>query len=84
MADQKEKCEAFRDLHHTGVAFIVPNPWDIGSAKLLQGLGFKALATTSVGLASRTMLRIYSVEAVITSRRRAVWPSGLRVVKKKE
>lgn len=51
MISQQEKCNAFRDLHHTGDAFIVPNPWDLGSAKLLQGLGFKALATTSVGLA---------------------------------
>jgi len=51
MVTQQEKCKAFKDLHHTGEAFIVPNPWDLGSAKLLQGLGFKALATTSVGLA---------------------------------
>jgi len=51
MATQQEKCKAFKDLHHTGEAFIVPNPWDPGSAKVLEGLGFKALATTSIGLA---------------------------------
>jgi 2-methylisocitrate lyase-like PEP mutase family enzyme len=51
MNNQKDKCEAFKSLHHTGEAFIIPNPWDIGSAKILQGLGFKALATTSVGMA---------------------------------
>src|SRR5690606_19399338 len=51
MPTQQEKCEAFRGLHHTGKAFVIPNPWDLGSAKLLQGLGFQALATTSVGLA---------------------------------
>jgi 2-methylisocitrate lyase-like PEP mutase family enzyme len=51
MHRQKDRCEIFRCLHHTGSAFIVPNPWDIGSAKILQGLGFKALATTSAGMA---------------------------------
>lgn len=41
---------AFKDLHEAG-CFVIPNPWDIGSAKYLQGLGFKALATTSSGAA---------------------------------
>jgi 2-methylisocitrate lyase-like PEP mutase family enzyme len=47
---QKEKGEAFRDLHE-GEPFVIPNPWDAGSAKVLAGLGFKALTTTSGGLA---------------------------------
>lgn len=41
----------FRDLHATGM-FVMPNPWDIGSARLLQQLGFPALATTSSGHAA--------------------------------
>jgi 2-methylisocitrate lyase-like PEP mutase family enzyme len=41
---------AFRDLHASG-CFVIPNPWDIGSANYLQHLGFKALATTSAGFA---------------------------------
>ncbi|HJU27372.1 MAG TPA: isocitrate lyase/phosphoenolpyruvate mutase family protein [Rhodanobacteraceae bacterium] len=41
---------AFRKLHETG-CFLIPNPWDAGSARLLRGLGFKALATTSSGFA---------------------------------
>jgi 2-methylisocitrate lyase-like PEP mutase family enzyme len=45
-----EKCQAFRKLHEGG-CFAIPNPWDIGSARYLQGLGFKALATTSSGFA---------------------------------
>jgi 2-methylisocitrate lyase-like PEP mutase family enzyme len=45
-----DKRRAFLDLHASGF-FIIPNPWDVGSAKLLAGLGFKALATTSAGLA---------------------------------
>ena len=41
---------AFRSLHESG-CFVLPNPWDEGSAKCLQHLGFKALATTSAGVA---------------------------------
>jgi 2-methylisocitrate lyase-like PEP mutase family enzyme len=47
---QQEKGERFRALHE-GDPFLIPNPWDAGSAKVLQGLGFKALATTSGGFA---------------------------------
>lgn len=43
-----EKRTAFRDLHRSG-CFVIPNPWDIGSARALSNLGFKALATTSSG-----------------------------------
>jgi 2-methylisocitrate lyase-like PEP mutase family enzyme len=45
------RCEAFRELHRSG-CFVVPNPWDRGSARLLAGLGFQALATTSSGFAA--------------------------------
>ena len=47
---QHEKAEAFRALHE-GEPFVIPNPWDAGSAKVLAGLGFKALAGTSSGFA---------------------------------
>jgi 2-methylisocitrate lyase-like PEP mutase family enzyme len=49
-ATQGEKGAAFRALHE-GEAFIIPNPWDAGSAKALAALGFKALASTSSGFA---------------------------------
>jgi len=49
-ATQKQKGEAFRALHD-GDPFVIPNPWDAGSAKVLEGLGFGALATTSGGFA---------------------------------
>jgi 2-methylisocitrate lyase-like PEP mutase family enzyme len=42
---------AFRAMHHGDKAFVIPNAWDVRSDKLLEGLGFKALATTSSGLA---------------------------------
>src|SRR6266446_1122599 len=45
-----EKRAAFRSLHQSG-CFAIPNPWDIGSARYLQHLGFKAIATTSAGFA---------------------------------
>jgi 2-methylisocitrate lyase-like PEP mutase family enzyme len=48
----QEKGEALRALHE-GDPFLIPNPWDAGTAKLLAGLGFKALATTSAGLCFR-------------------------------
>jgi 2-methylisocitrate lyase-like PEP mutase family enzyme len=44
------KRQAFRLLHQSG-CFVIPNPWDIGSARMLQSMGFKALATTSSGFA---------------------------------
>ncbi len=48
---QAEKARRFRELHQRERAFIIPNPWDAGTAKLLQQLGFEALATTSAGFA---------------------------------
>jgi 2-methylisocitrate lyase-like PEP mutase family enzyme len=47
---QAEKGKAFRALHEHGT-FIIPNPWDVGSARILTALGFAALATTSAGFA---------------------------------
>jgi 2-methylisocitrate lyase-like PEP mutase family enzyme len=52
MTTQSEKAAAFRALHERPGAFIIPNPWDAGTAKLLASLGFEALATTSLGLAN--------------------------------
>jgi len=49
-SDVAARRRAFRQLHVSG-CFVIPNPWDIGSARYLQGLGFKALATTSSGVA---------------------------------
>ena len=50
MRTQMEKAELFRALHARPGAFIIPNPWDAGTAKLLAAIGFEALATTSLGL----------------------------------
>jgi 2-methylisocitrate lyase-like PEP mutase family enzyme len=50
MARQEKKALEFQRLH-AGEAFVIPNPWDAGSARVLEALGFKALATTSSGFA---------------------------------
>ncbi|MFL6333366.1 MAG: oxaloacetate decarboxylase [Pyrinomonadaceae bacterium] len=52
MVTQREKAERFRALHEREAAFVIPNPWDVGSARLLAGFGFEALATTSAGFAN--------------------------------
>ncbi len=52
MPTQLEKAQTFRELHKRPGAFVIPNPWDAGTAKLLTSLGFDALATTSLGLAN--------------------------------
>jgi 2-methylisocitrate lyase-like PEP mutase family enzyme len=50
MSSQDERVAAFHRLHDSG-CFVMPNPWDAGSARVLEQFGFKALATTSAGLA---------------------------------
>lgn len=52
MRTSTEKAAAFRALHERPGAFVIPNPWDAGTARLLASLGFEALATTSLGLAN--------------------------------
>ena len=54
---QDEKYQAFRALHERPGAFVIPNPWNAGTARILTSLGFEALATTSAGLAFSVGLR---------------------------
>ena len=61
MPTQAEKGHAFRALHEGDQAFIIPNPWDAGTARLLAHLGFAALATTSAGYAFSVGRRDYAV-----------------------
>lgn len=51
MPSQAQKGKCFRELHQRDRAFIIPNPWDVGTARLLAHFGFDALATTSMGYA---------------------------------
>jgi 2-methylisocitrate lyase-like PEP mutase family enzyme len=52
MATQAERAEHFLALHQSAAPLLMPNPWDLGSAKVLAALGFEALATTSGGYAA--------------------------------
>lgn len=52
MNQQADKAAAFRELHARARPFLIPNPWDRGSALILESMGFEALATTSLGLAN--------------------------------
>jgi hypothetical protein len=52
MASQADKGRALRALHDQTQTFIIPNPWDAGSARILEAMGFAALATTSAGFAN--------------------------------
>ena len=61
MRTQSQKADAFRALHKREGAFVIPNPWDIGTARLLARLGFEALATTSAGYAFSVGKRDYSI-----------------------
>src|ERR1700739_2974336 len=49
MKSQVEKGREFFELHQRDAAFVIPNPWDVGTARLLAQIGFEALATTSGG-----------------------------------
>src|SRR5581483_9139694 len=51
MASQQEKAGRFMELHRGPGAFVIPNPWDIASARILAGMGFQALATSSAASA---------------------------------
>ncbi|WP_047292815.1 isocitrate lyase/PEP mutase family protein [Pseudomonas fluorescens] len=51
LQEQARKAQAFKALHEGAGIFVIPNPWDAGSAKMLASLGYKALATTSAGYA---------------------------------
>jgi 2-methylisocitrate lyase-like PEP mutase family enzyme len=65
MRSQLEKAKSFRALHERPGAFIIPNPWDAGTAKLLATMGFEALATTSLGLANMLGQGGVSLQAII-------------------
>jgi len=57
MNERQQKLDRFSSLHQSTGAFLMPNAWDAGSARILEGLGFQALATTSAGLAISMGLR---------------------------
>ena len=79
-ATQQERAAAFRSLH-SGEPFVIPNPWDAGSARVMEELGFQALATTSSGFAFTLGRRDGQVtlDEVVTHVRALCGASGLPV-----
>jgi len=79
MHSQFEKAKLFRALHERPGAFIIPNPWDAGTAKLLAATGFEALATTSLGLANMLGRGTVSIEMILQNCREIVAATELPV-----
>ena len=65
MSQQAGKAAVFRELHARARPFLIPNPWDRGSALILESMGFEALATTSLGVANVLGVRDVTLKQVI-------------------
>jgi len=76
MKTQKQKAVEFQALHARDKAFIIPNPWDVGTARLLEHLRFEALATTSAGYAFSVGLQDGAVDRVSMMRHVAAMAAG--------
>lgn len=79
MTSQLDKATAFRALHERPGAFIIPNPWDAGTAKLLAAMGFEALATTSLGVANMLGSCGVSLDVILANARAIVDATDLPV-----
>ncbi|MDA9548316.1 MULTISPECIES: oxaloacetate decarboxylase [unclassified Bradyrhizobium] len=79
MTSQLDKARAFRALHERPSAFIIPNPWDAGTAKLLAAMGFEALATTSLGVANMFGSSGVSLDFILANARAIVEATDLPV-----
>ena len=80
---QTDKAKKFRALHEAPGAFVIPNPWDAGSARMLAGLGFEALATSSgakAGVLGKRDGKVTREEALANAQddRRGLRPAGVR------
>jgi 2-methylisocitrate lyase-like PEP mutase family enzyme len=65
VSDQLSKALAFKALHERNEPFLIPNPWDRGTTLMLEGLGFEALATTSLGLANMLGKKAASAQEIL-------------------
>jgi 2-methylisocitrate lyase-like PEP mutase family enzyme len=79
MRTQAEKTAAFRALHQRPGCFLIPNPWDAGTARILVGLGYETLATTSLGVANNLGHVGVTREEVIANAREIVNATDLPV-----
>jgi 2-methylisocitrate lyase-like PEP mutase family enzyme len=65
MSAQADKAAVFQELHERAQPFLIPNPWDRGSALILESMGFEALATTSLGVANVLGVREVTLQQVL-------------------
>ena len=79
MNPQARKAEAFRELHARPRPFPIPNPWDRGSALILESMGFEALATTSLGVANVLGVRDVTLQQVLDNCREICEATSLPV-----
>jgi len=79
MNPQAVKAAVFRELHARARPFLIPNPWDRGSAMILESMGFEALATTSLGLANVLGAREVTLQQVIDNCREICEATSLPV-----
>jgi 2-methylisocitrate lyase-like PEP mutase family enzyme len=79
MRTQAEKTASFRALHERPGCFLIPNPWDAGTAKILAALGYEALATTSLGVANILGRKGVTRDEVIANAREIVEATDLPV-----
>jgi 2-methylisocitrate lyase-like PEP mutase family enzyme len=79
MRTQMEKAKAFRAMHERPGAFIIPNPWGAGTARLLASMGFEALATTSLGLANSLGSATVSLNEILANCRTIAQATDLPV-----
>lgn len=79
MRTQAEKAAAFRALHQRPGCFLIPNPWDGGTAKILAALGYEALATTSLGVANMLGRKGVTRQEVLANAREIVAATDLPV-----
>src|ERR1043165_2719113 len=77
--DQATKAARFRELHDGPSPLLLPNPWDAGTARLLAGLGFDALATTSLGVAHRVGRRNATRQEILDNVRETADATALPV-----
>src|SRR5262245_7293925 len=79
MIDQETKARRFAALHREERAFLMPNPWDAGTARLLASLGFEALGTTSLGLANALGQKRAGADDILSNLRSIVEATPLPV-----
>ena len=79
MKTQLQKADAFRALHARAQPFAIPNPWDRGSALILESMGFEALATTSLGVANVLGVRDVTLQQVLDNCREICGATSLPV-----